>query len=284
MFYRKEVNREHPTCLVFLIDRSYSMSKSQGGSEEKKADVLASLMNDTLYKLVRDCVKDAKEGPRHYFDIGVIEYGRRDREKIITSALNYGSLAGRWLISIRDIADNPLRIESRNRIISDGRGGTTNRTVRAPIWIDPVYENGTPTRKAMAQVYDILQPWVNTHQSSFPPTVIHVTDGESDEDPSSEAERIRSLRTLDGQVLLFNIHLSERDEEPVRYPSTMEGLPDDFACQLFKMSSTMPESLQIKARELGIPLVPGSRGFVFNARFDDLQKFLTVGTTRKEQA
>ena len=68
---------------------------------------------------------------------------------------------------------------------------------------------------ALYRAYDIVDKWIQEHKRSFPPVVIHISDGESqDGDPLQYAESLRSLATEDGNVLLFNCHLSETAGDP----------------------------------------------------------------------
>ena len=48
------------------------------------------------------------------------------------------------------------------------------------------------------------------------------------------------LASEDGNVLLFNIHVSARGEKPILFPSDDLDLPDDYARRLFSMSSRLP--------------------------------------------
>jgi len=77
MSYTAEINRENPSCFLFLIDQSGSMSDPWAGDpNKKKADELAVIINRLLQNLVLTCVRDEK-GPRDYFHVGVIGYGAR---------------------------------------------------------------------------------------------------------------------------------------------------------------------------------------------------------------
>jgi len=78
--------------------------------------------------------------------------------------------------------------------------------------------------------------------------------------------------------LLFNIHLSSQKAAPVEYPNSEAGLPDQFAQQLFRMSSQMPEYMLAIAKREGMNVDEGSRGFVFNADLTAVIKFLDIGT------
>lgn len=95
----------------------------------------------------------------------------------------------------------------------------------------------------------LLNEWLQGHNHSFPPVVLHLTDGEStDDDPSNIAQEILSLGTSDGQVLLCNCHVSSRHAMKIEYPSDESRLPDDFARTLFRISSPLPGYAEEKAR------------------------------------
>jgi len=67
MPYQAEISREHPTCLLFVIDQSGSMDEITAAGRSK-ADFVADVLNKTLYTLVTTCSK--ADGVRDYFDIG----------------------------------------------------------------------------------------------------------------------------------------------------------------------------------------------------------------------
>jgi Mg-chelatase subunit ChlD len=274
MPYGAQISRAHPSCLLFLIDQSGSMSDPVGGEPGRsKAERLADAINRLLYELVIRCTKDQTEGIRNYYDIGVIGYGSR-----VGPALG-GLLAGRDLVPVPEVGDNPARVEDRHRKIEDGAGGLIEQTVKFAIWFDPVANGGTPMCQALQQARGILQSWVQNHPTSFPPIVINITDGEAtDGDPRSPAEDIRALATQDGNVLLFNLHLSSRAGEPVLYPESEAGLSDQFARQLFEMSSPLPPHIRAAAQSAGYAVGPQPRGFAFNADMVEVIKFLDIGT------
>ena len=119
------------------------------------------------------------------------------------------------------------------------------------------------------------------HPDAFPPIVINITDGEAtDGDPRPPAEALRTLATTDGNILLFNMHLSSRSGTPILYPESETGLPDEFARQLFQMSSLLPAAIQEEARKAGYTIGPQSRGFVFNVEIVEMIQFLDLGTRR----
>src|SRR5262245_61485471 len=195
MAYTAEISRTNPSCFLFLVDQSGSMGdpapppaggEAPVGGTRPKAQSVADALNRLLQNLVIKCAKS--EGVRDYYQVGVIGYGAS-----VGPALG-GSLAGRELVPISEIADSPAPVEERTRKVEDGAGGLVDQTVKFPIWFDPVANGGTPMCQALRQAESILGTWVAEHPLGFPPIVINITDGEStDGDPTEIAERIKGL-------------------------------------------------------------------------------------------
>lgn len=273
MPYSAEISRTNPSCFLFLIDQSASMEDPFGGGESKrkKADAVADAINKLLQNLVIKCAKS--EGVRDYYHTGVIGYGEN-----VGPAFS-GSLAGKEMAAISEIASTPARIEERTKKVDDGAGGLLEQRVKFPIWFDAVAKNGTPMCKALARAKDILIAWIAEHPDSFPPIVINITDGEStDGDPTEFAEDLTSLATTDGNVLLFNLHCSSKNYAPVEYPNSEETLSDEFSQLLFSISSPLPAYMKTIASQEGKRVGDGARGFVFNADLVSVIQFLDIGT------
>ena len=290
MSYTAEISRANPTCFVFLIDQSLSMSDPIGGSAVpmRKADAVAEAINGFLSEL---CVKCAKEdGVRDYFHVAVIGYGAE-----VGPAFR-GGLAGRWLVPLSEVAAAPYRLEERVPVpvatmtapgatgLAGGLSGQVaqaiaERPVRVPVWFEPTAFGDTPMRAALAGAHAIVREWLAVHPGCFPPIVLNITDGEStDGDPAPIASDIQELVSADGPVLLFNLHLSEDRSDPIAFPPEQFRLPDDFARKLFSMSSRLPEHMRAMARQQGLTLEQGARGFVFNADASSVVQFLDIGT------
>lgn len=273
MPYTAEISRTNPSCFLFLIDQSGSMQDPFGGGESvrKKADGVADAINRLLQNLVIKCAKS--EGVRDYYHVGVIGYG-----STVGSAF-VGVLAGRELVPVSEIATMPARIEERTKKVDDGAGGLVDQTVKFPIWFDPIANGGTPMCQAFANAQGILSGWFSQHPDCFPPIVINITDGEStDGDPTSAASELKNLASSDGNILLFNVHLSSQRAMPVEFPDSEVGLPDQFAQLLFRMSSSLPGYMRSIAQQEGIFVSDGTRGFVFNGDMVSVIRFLDIGT------
>ena len=266
MTYQRPIDRRHPGCLIFLLDQSGSMAQPIGGGQASasKADALADIINDLLHSIIRRCVKDPDGPPRHYYDIGIIGYGDEARSGF------GGALSDRPLASVAEVASATLRVEERDGVV-------------APVWFGPAAQNRTAMCAAFDLAGQVASGWIGAHQDSFPPIVINVSDGKAtDGDPGQWAQRLRGLRTLDGELLLFNINLSSDAMKPIAFPSHARDLPDDYGRQMFSLSSQLPDFMRKLAKERGLPADVGARGFVCNADFSTVIQALAVGTTLEQ--
>jgi hypothetical protein len=273
MPYAAEISRANPSCFLFLLDQSESMEDAFGGDAggRSKATELAHVINRMLQTLATRCAKG--EDVRDYFDVGVVGYGQT-----VGSALP-PALGGRDFVRISEIAFNPAVLESHVERVPDGAGGTVEQRYYVPAWVDPAHAGETPMCAALRHVKTALEQWIAQHPSSYPPTVVHVTDGEAtDGDPTAIAAAIRELATSDGAVSLFNLHLSSTASRPLTFPGSDADLADQFAKTLFAMSSLLPHSIRREAAAEGYPVTPTSRGFAFNADLSETIRFIDIGT------
>lgn len=271
MTYEAQISRGNPTAFLFLVDQSGSMSDKMS-SGKSKADFVADALNRTLMNLVTRCTK--AEGVRDYFDVGVLGYGGSG----VGNGFS-GALGSSVLNPISAIEQNPVRVEDRKKKMDDGAGGILETSVKFPVWFEPKASGGTPMREALTRAAEELVTWCDAHPDCYPPTVLHVTDGEStDGDPEEIATHLTQIRTNDGEVLILNLHVSSHSADAIRFPSSDSGLPDDYAKLLFRMSSQLPEHLIRFAQDKGHTVGIESRGFMFNADAPEIVDFFDIGT------
>ncbi|MHC4550390.1 MAG: vWA domain-containing protein [Planctomycetota bacterium] len=272
--YTAEISTENPSCFLFLIDQSFSMRHEirAGDTLQTKSSGVADSINQWMQELSIKCAKS--EGVRNYYHVGVLGYGDTVGPTLV------GPIAGRDLVPISEIADNPARIEKRKKRIPDGAGGIVKQSVRVPVWLDPVADGATPMCRAVTEAHRILEEWLDQHPDCFPPIVIHITDGEATD--GAPLERIRALTRLassDGDVLLFNIHLSAHpDAEPISFPASADVLPDEYSRMLYETASPLTPMMVALAREHGFDVGPGAHAFVMNADLLMLVQAMDIGT------
>jgi hypothetical protein len=232
-----------------------------------KADVLKDIINRFLTNLVLSC---KREKVNDYFYVSVIGYGLNVGSAFI------GPLANKDLVPISEIADKPARIEERLK--EDGAGGVVK--TKFPIWFDAVADGQTPMCQALNKTKGLLEGWLLEHPNCHPPIVVNITDGAAtDGNPLIPAEELKNLKSSEGNVLLYNIHLSSGSATAIKFPSGEENLPEQYAQLLYTMSSPMTDD-QIayanKTHEMN--LEKNARGFVYNADAVSVFLALDIGT------
>jgi hypothetical protein len=271
MSYTARISRLNPSCILLLIDQSDSMSDLWGEDTlMRKADKVADITNRFLQALSVKCVRE--DGVRNYYHIGCIGYGSR-----VGPAFS-GVLADRDIIPLSEIADNPARIDQRTKKVEDRTGGLVETSVRFPIWFDPIATGGTPMCQAFRLATELLGNFLVRSPSCFPPIVINITDGQaSDGNPEPYAQNVRDLASEDGNVLLYNTHISGQGK-PILFPNREDDLPDDFARVLFRMSSILPPAIQEMLLNERHHITQTTRGFIYNGNPLALMCSMEIGT------
>jgi uncharacterized protein YegL len=271
--YKQEISatKNLPSCLIVLLDQSGSMADQFGADKRSKAIAAALAVNRALEMLVDNCTKG--EDVRDYFHVGVIGYGNNAAQDLLTG----GSGPAGLLISSK-LEERAATVEVETEEVDHAGNLKVDQLNK---WFDPVANGGTPMDEAFNMASAKLQQWVASYPNSFPPMVLNITDGEPNQPDVAEsaARALQQIKTSDGDTLLFNCHISSTGAAAVEYPTSEQGLPDDKAQWLFRISSEIPESLVSNAQAAGLTsVVPGSRGFVYNANAGKLVKFLRIGT------
>lgn len=269
--YSAEISRINPGAFLFLIDQSGSME-----DETEYGKSLATMVSDSINKLLQELViKCSKsEGVRDYFHVGIIAY----RDDFVGNGLS-GNLEDKIFNPISAIADNPLKIEERTKKVPDGAGGLVKHSIKFPIWFEPVAYGGTPMCEAFILAAEELAIWCDNHENSFPPIVINITDGEpTDGNPQEIVEKIKQISTNDGQVLVFNVHITTASRQEFIFANSQKVLPNANAKGLFKMSSVLTPAMVDLAGVAGFNVTEDSKGYCYNAEITSLISFLDIGT------
>lgn len=272
--HQRRIDRLNPALIVMLVDQSDSMSEPIAGGTVAKSAAVADQINRLIYELVLRCVKTPREPPRPYFHLAVFGYSTDAMgERLIVSGLDLSNADSMGVVSVTDLAGSPRRVDERE---ISGNG----QRVRAPVWVEPVSRGGTPMCTALERGGRIAASWVKRYPKAFPPIIINLSDGEStDGNPLIWGDRVRSLQSEDGSVLLFNINISGSDVTPALFPASFGDSAGQYARDLFTMSSVLPPGMVASAQSQGMQLAAGARGFAFNADMNALALFLNVGTS-----
>ena len=218
--YSAEISRANKTAILFLIDRSYSTTNPWQGSV-RVGDALHAMVNEQLTNLVvaaNNGEQDKRGKPllRDYLDVAVVGYSN-DATPIIGEERRPGLIERLPRVRgvIRRLPGGAAVTGERKlwwtpQELSDAQVPTTKIDGREiATWVKPKHFDKTHTGEAFNYVAKAVGSWIKAHPHAYPPTVIHVTDGQANGmSIAKPAKRITSLATSDGNVILFNVMLS----------------------------------------------------------------------------
>ena len=276
MTYERRVDRQHPGCLIFLVDQSESMSQPLRGTPTPKSAALADQLNSLIYELIQRCTKSLTEPPRPYFALSVIGYCTDDDGDPVVGSVLPGT-TGQQDLAWTTRASQTLRVGWSNECGRSRRAGngTSSRSGSNP---SPPGVHLCARRSTAPDGWP--GRWLERFPDAFPPIVINFSDGEStDGDPRVWATRLRSLHSTDGSVLFFNLDLTSTQSSPVLFADRPDKGWSPFTCLMFEMSSELPEMMLAAARAHGFQVSERARGFGSNADFRSVVSFLNVGTS-----
>lgn len=282
MSYLARITQNCPTAVVLLVDQSGSMAEPArwNGQAVTKAQAVASAINTLLAELVARSRRDG--GYQHYYDIAVLGYSGSEVRSLLPTIGN-----DRFL-SPEVLSDNPAEVRDVQRIRTLPGGRQVATVMREKVWVRPAAEWNTPMAAAFGEAHRLLKAWCAKYKGRpcYPPTVINITDGEATDGTPKQlaaaAEKLRSLSTADGNVLLLNVHISGSGREPVLFPASADELPEDrYARLLFDISSPMPalyrdEIALMTGRRIAD--TGGVKGMAYHANMTDLVRMMNIGT------
>lgn len=279
--YTSQITRNTPTAFIFLIDQSVSMRKMTTlyGKEMTMAEAVARIVNHQLNELVLRCVKG--EEMRDYYDIAVIGYG----EKAYSGWR--GELEGRDFVSPSELKDHPFK-KITTRKETRTRKGVKVVEVEEVQWIEAqATESWTHVHHAFYKAKALLDTWMEAHHDKdcYPPTIINITDGEfngaSKDFVQQQANELKSMFTNDGNVILFNIHISADKETSVLCPPDKQDVASSrLATTMFELSSLLPTRYSDRIAGLRGDAVMSDRytAMSVNADMSTLIQLMDIGT------
>lgn len=169
--------------------------------------------------------------------------------------IRYGSSVEPWSLEELDIGEVAKRFDAAH--------GTFGLAARL---------GGTDHASAFRIACERMRGMIakNRFRDSFPPLVLHITDGESQTDAEMFARELAELASSNGNVLITNVYVGSHTA--LRY-STAEDFPgyvtaDDVGnnednLRLFRMSSVVPEAVRHRFVASGVlpSIRPGARMF-----------------------
>lgn len=279
--YTAQITRNTPTAFIFLIDQSVSMQKTTTlyGEEMPMAEAVARIVNHQLNELVLRCVKGSET--RDYYDIAIIGYG----EKAYSGWK--GELEGRDFVKPSELKEHPYK-KITTKKETRTRKGVKVVEVEEVQWIEAEATQGwTRVHLAFEKAKGLLDEWMEKHHDKdcYPPTIINITDGEfngaTKEYVLQQANELKSMFTNDGNVILFNIHISANKAVCVTCPASKDEVSfSSLATTMYEMSSLLPMRYSDRIADLRGDGTPNNRyrAMSINADMSTLIQLMDIGT------
>lgn len=262
---RLQWGQKTPGHLVFLIDQSTSMNVKDANGKTRAEKVV-----EAVQSAVIDCVDGCISGTnvKNRFFLTIIGYGGEPTPSVTTIKEEWAKGLIPDLQAIR------------------ANGGT---------FIPAEAQGWTPMAEAFDLAKECLEGWLEACQEKVDdgsylgipaPVVINITDGEPCDGSSTAKDRaeasakaLLSLSGTDGNVTLFNLHISDEGVEII-FPgdkNVLNGCPEgEF---LFNLSSDMSSDMANDARLAGIEGVcAGSKCMAVNVKGATITKLISFGS------
>lgn len=272
----------NPALVVFLIDRSGSMSTKNLESGMRLSEIAANGVNNALYDLaLAGCVSNGEIRDRVH--ISAFGYGDRRSPDLVNWALDSVSEGEGWVT-----ADDWVTGYSGLEEVVVTRDGGKEITMQMPIWVSPLSEGRTAMATAFRRAGRVIADHMTRYPNSESPIVINITDGHpGDVKTSSEiwhglqeaADSIHGRIGRNGPPIMLNVHLDPQCSEPLIFPFEEPPDSDRYARNMYRISSLLPERMVHNARARGFDLRIGARGLIINAGPELLSSFLEFGTS-----
>lgn len=252
MSYEKKISRSNPGLIILLLDDSGSMADNLPGTSDAKFKWVELYIKAILYELMQRSTEvsggTAVIKPRYHLIF-----------------IKYGSNPEFWGDPVMDIEGAVRKFtESSNSL---GMGGSLG---------------GTEGKDAFEFAYNHLKQVITEERfnNSFPPILLHISDGASRTNAKSVAEKIKQLSTTDGNALVVNAYIGTETCLSYNGPEDFQGYtgisdigtnPDNMA--MFEMSSVMPQSIEDNLKAMNIfPKIRANSRLFFDVRTKDMLK------------
>ena len=279
--YTAQITRNTPTAFIFLIDQSVSMQKytTLYGEEMPMAEAVARIVNHQLNELVLRCIKGSET--RDYYDIAIIGYGENAYSGW------KGELEGRDFVKPSELKEHPYK-KITTKKETRTRKGVKVVEIEEVQWIEAEATEGwTRVHHAFEKAKGLLDEWMEKHHDKdcYPPTIINITDGEfngaTKEYVLQQANELKSMFNNDGNVILFNIHISANKAVCVTCPASKDEVSfSSLATTMYEMSSLLPMRYSDRIADLRGDGTPNNRytAMSINADMSTLIQLMDIGT------
>ena len=272
----KQWSSATPGLLIIMIDQSGSMLSPYGGPDSRT--VFASRAVNRIIDTIIQKNFDGK-APKNRCFISLIGYNHQVRN------LTAGYL--------KDLDENPLRVETVKQKISDGAGGILTIDKSMPIWVEPITQDGATNMKgAFEMAKDIIEKWMEDKPDNPAPVIINISDGvpffqgldvsECMQQTISVVNQIKAIDTADGKIQIFNAMIGDGTRLK-KFPNSINEVEGDEAKFLFEISTEIPSSYKsVGEAKFGMAISEGARGAVYDVEGVDLINLIDFGSSKAQ--
>tara|TARA_B100000003_G_C10913382_1_gene364163 strand:- start:942 stop:1778 length:837 start_codon:yes stop_codon:yes gene_type:complete len=269
--YTQNLQTKNPGCIIFMVDQSGSMAAADPKTQHSLAFTAKRATDLTISEIVAACIKQGVVMPRVW--IGAYGYSTQypNNVKWIIKGKQYDTADHAGLISIVDLeeTDNEYYDDNNELFIND--------------YAEEAANGGTPMGSAFDEVLSLVENFAQNHSSAHPPIVINISDGEPTDmslaDMEAKAQALRGITTTDGDALLWNIHVSAADPNPIVCPDAGTKMPDAYADAMLASASAMPDAHKTNAAARGIQVGETAKCCVYNADANTLVQMLSFASS-----
>lgn len=282
MGYSQIITTKHRTALAMLLDLSGSMGEviDFEGSKMLKGESLAKICNKILRELYMrsNCCGELCD----YFDVAILGYSGSGVQSLI------GECVESPFVSITKLFEG-CEEEGIAELVAMTPFDNHERLAEVSSSVIRVATEGaSPMYEGMLYMQGALERWCKKTENydSFPPSLIHITDGHStDCDLDSIIDisnRVTHLATNDGEVLLYNIQLEDSAySESIIFPTNREiaQIYNPYTKTLALAASPLPKNFEDLANELrATRSIDGYRCMGCNVAMIDVLAMMSIGT------
>ena len=271
----KQWSSATPGLLIIMIDQSGSMLLPCNGTDSRT--VCASRAVNRIIETIIEKNFDGR-APKNRCFITVIGYNHL----VKTLASGY----------LKELDENPIRVENVKQKISDGAGGILSIDKNMPIWVEPIKEDGATNMKgAFEMAKEIIEKWVSDKPHNPAPVIINISDGvpffqgldipECMQQTIEIVNQIKAIDTEDGKVQIFNAMIG--NDPSSKFPASREELNSDEAKFLYDISTEIPASYKFAGEtKFEMTIQDGARGAVYQADEIDLINLIDFGSSKAQ--
>lgn len=273
----KQWSSATPGLLIIMIDQSGSMLSTYDGGPDSRTVFASRAVNRIIDTIIQKNF-DGK-APKNRCFISLIGYNHQVKN------LKAGYL--------KDLDENPIRVETIKQKISDGAGGILTIDKSMPIWVEPITQDGATNMKgAFEMAKDIIEKWMEDKPDNPAPVIINISDGvpffqgldvsECMQQTISVVNQIKAIDTADGKIQIFNAMIGDGTRTK-KFPSSANEVEGEEAKFLFEISTEIPASYKsVGEAKFGMGINDGARGAVYDVEGVDLINLIDFGSSKAQ--